>query len=82
MIGAVLGFSIVAMVIAIVALGAAAWCLADINGFKRSTHQVQFVSADQEKAELADDVGLNKMFRDQEYRAMQKAYGEDREVEQ
>jgi hypothetical protein len=82
MIGISIGFAFVAMVISLIALGAAAWALADIHGFKRSTHQVQFVSADEEKRELADDGMINKVFRDQEYRAMQRDYGNDREVEQ
>jgi hypothetical protein len=82
MIGAALGFAIVAMMVSMIALAAAAWALADMQGFKRSTHQVQFVSADQEKAELAEDKMLNRVLNDAEYRQMQMAYGNDREVEQ
>ena len=82
MIGISIGFAFVAMVVSLIALTAAAWAFADIHGFKRSTHQVQFVSADEEKRELADDGMINKVFRDQEYRAMQRDFGNDREVEQ
>jgi len=82
MIGVAIGFAFVAMLISLVALGAAAWCLADINGFKRSTHQVQFVSAETEAKEGAEDKYLNKVFTDAEYRSMRDSYGNDREVKQ
>lgn len=84
MIGLAVGFSCAALGVSLLAIGAAAWAIIDVMAFRRSTHQVQFVdaSAEEAKREALEDKMINKVFTDEQYRAMRDAYGHDREVEQ
>jgi hypothetical protein len=50
--------------------------------FKRSTHQVQFVSAEDEARESLDDTILNKTLDKQEFKAMNEVFGQEREHKQ
>ena len=80
--GFAIGISLASLIIAVGALGVAAWALADVIAFKRSTHQVQFVSAETEAEEAKHDKLLNKVLSDSEFKAMQAEYGNERQVDQ
>lgn len=79
--GFALGISLAALFVSIIAMICAGWAIMDVWAFRRSTHQVQFVSADQEKAEMEEDRQLNKALSLEEMRAMREAFGNDREVQ-
>lgn len=79
--GFALGISLAGLFVSLIALIVSGWGIMDVWAFRRSTHQVQFVSADQEKAEMEDDRQLNKALSADEMRAMREAFGNDREVQ-
>lgn len=78
--GFAVGFSVASLVISLVAIVIALWAVADVWGFKRSTHNVQFVSAEDEAKEAMDDMILNKTLEKQELAAMNEAFGQEREA--
>lgn len=80
--GFAIGLSLAALFLSLLAIGVAAWAIADVVAFKRSTHQVQFVSAETEAEESKHDKLLNKVLSDSEFKAMQAEYGNERQVEQ
>jgi hypothetical protein len=80
--GFAVGISLAAMFISLVAVFAAAWAIGDVWAFKRSTHQVQFVSAEDEARESLDDTILNKTLDKQEFKAMNEVFGQEREHKQ
>ena len=63
MIGAALGFSLAALFLSIIAAVAAGWALIDVQAFRRSTHQVQYVPID-EVAAKKEQEALNKQYAD------------------
>jgi hypothetical protein len=80
--GFAIGISLAAVFLSIIAMFVAGWAMMDVWAFRRSTHQVQFVSADQEKAEMEEDRAINRALSQGEMRAMREAFGNDREVDQ
>lgn len=80
--GFAVGISLAAMFVSLIAGGIAAWALIDVYAFRRSTHNVQFVSAEDEAKEAMDDTLLNKTLDRQEFKAMQEAFGQEREPKQ
>lgn len=80
--GFAVGVSLAAFFVSAMALGCAAWAIADVWAFKRSTHNVQFVSAEDEAKESLDDTILNKTLDTAQFKAMQEAFGQEREPKQ
>lgn len=78
--GFAVGVSLASLFISLVAIAIGFWAVADVWGFKRSTHNVQFVSAEDEAKEAADDMLLNKTLEKAQYEAMNEAFGQEREV--
>jgi hypothetical protein len=80
--GFAIGISLAALFVSVSALLAAALAIGDVWAFKRSTHNVQFVSAEDEAKEALDDTLLNKTLDTHEFKAMQDAFGQEREPKQ
>lgn len=80
MIGLAMGFAVASFMVACVSACVAAWAIIEVMAYKRSTHQVQFVSAGDEARELAEDKAINRDLSDGEYDAMLNAFGDRRRV--
>ena len=78
--GFAVGFALVAFLVACGGACVAAWAIIEVMAYKRSTHQVQFVSAGDEAKELAEDHAINRERTDGEYEAMMQAFGDKRRV--
>ena len=78
-IGLACGLSIASFAVSIVALAVAGWGIAEIRGYKMSTHNVQFVSADEATREREDDAALNKFYDDIQVKALNDKMGEVRD---
>jgi hypothetical protein len=78
-IGLACGLSIASLAMAIVALAVAGWGVAEIRGYKMSTHNIQYVSADESAREKADDAALNKFYDDLQVKALNDKMGETRD---
>jgi len=76
MVGFSVGFSLASLVLSILACAVGAWALMEVYAYKRSTHRVQFVSADELKREGEEDKALNQEVSEQFGRAMRKAFNE------
>lgn len=63
MIGLALGFSLAALFLAAVGAVVSAWALIDVQAFRRSTHQIQYVPVDDAAAKLEHEA-LNKQYAD------------------
>ena len=78
--GFAIGVSLSALFLSLVAILIAVAAIGDVWAFKRSTHNVQFVSAEDEAKESLDDKIINKTLEKQEYKAMNDAFGQERDV--
>lgn len=58
----------------------ASWALIEVMAYKRSTHQVQFVTAEDEAKEIREDKHINKELSNSEFEAMMNAFGDRRTV--
>lgn len=63
MIGFAVGFACASLCLAVAACVVSAWCLIDVQAFRRSTHQVQYVPVDDVMAKKADQE-INKQYTD------------------
>lgn len=63
MIGFAIGFSIASMCLSIVSIVVAAWALIDVQAFRRSTHQIQYVPVDDSVLKKEQDQ-INKQYAD------------------
>ncbi len=61
MIGMAVGFALAALFIALAAACIACWALIDVQAFRRSTHQVQYVPVD-EALDKKQTEELNKIY--------------------
>jgi hypothetical protein len=76
MVGFAVGFSVAAFICSTLAAVLGAWALMDVFAYKRSTHNVQFVTADEVKKEEADDKAFNAEVHDVLGRSMRRAFNE------
>jgi hypothetical protein len=76
MLGFCVGFTIFAFLVSLGSLALSCWALMEVFAYKRSTHRVQFVSADEMKREMAEDKALNSEVAETYGRAMRLAFNE------
>lgn len=76
MVGFSVGFSLASLVLSVGAAGVAAWALMEVYAYKRSTHRVQFVTADEMKRESQEDKELNSAVNEAYGSAMRRAFNE------
>ena len=76
MLGFCVGFAIVAILVSLGSLALSGWALMEVLAYKRSTHRVQFVSADELKREGAEDKALNSDVAEAYGKAMRIAFNE------
>lgn len=63
MIGLAVGFSLASLFLSIAAVVVAAWSLIDVQAFRRSTHQIQYVPVDEALAKKEQEE-INKLYTD------------------
>lgn len=71
-VGFAIGFSIVALILAMVALGLGVWGIIEVMSFKRSTHNIQYVPLDAQNADINEVDGSDEAYR----KLMEKANAE------
>jgi flagella basal body P-ring formation protein FlgA len=76
MVGFSVGFSVAAFICATLSAFLAAWALMEVFAYKRSTHNVQFVTADDVKREEADDKAFNAEVHEVLGKSMRRAFNE------
>ena len=79
MVGLTCGLSIASFAVSIVALAVAGWAVAEIRGYKMSTHNVQFVSAEDLAKERAADEMINKVYDESQIRGLNDQMGMERD---
>jgi hypothetical protein len=79
MVGLAFGLSAASMLVSIAALCVAGWGIAEIRGYKMSTHNVQFVSAEDLAKERAADEMINKVYDDSQVRGLNDQMGMERD---
>lgn len=79
MIGLAIGLSFAATLMSFAALCVAGWGIAEIRGYKMSTHNVQFVSAEDLAKERAADEALNRVYEDSQVRGLNDQMGMERD---
>jgi hypothetical protein len=79
MVGLAIGLSVAATMMAVMALCVAGWGIAEIRGYKMSTHNVQFVSAEDLAKERAADEALNRVYEDSQVRGLNDQMGMERD---
>lgn len=78
-VGLACGLSMAAALMSVVALCIAGWGIAEIRGYKMSTHNVQFVSAEDLAKERAADEALNRVYEDSQVRGLNDQMGMERD---
>lgn len=78
-IGLACGLAMAAFLMSIAALCVAGWGIAEIRGYKMSTHNVQFVSAEDLAKERAADEALNRVYEDSQVRGLNDQMGMERD---
>lgn len=76
MVGFSVGFSLASLVLSFLACCLGGWALMEVYAYKRSTHRVQFVSADELKRESQEDKDLNQEVNKVYGSAMRRAFNE------
>ena len=79
MVGLAIGLSVAATMMAVMALCVSGWGIAEIRGYKMSTHNVQFVSAEDLAKERAADEALNRVYEDSQVRGLNDQMGMERD---
>ena len=80
--GLAAGLAMVSFLVALMALTVACWALVEVFAYKRSTHNVQFITAEDALKEKEQDAELNKKIQEDLAKAMRAEFGEERDEQQ